>query len=122
MQAEYPVLLMYISKLKCLLAHDTHCPLEDKDKDRLLKRPNIFQKAESHHKDIKNCILTSKLVNFLLDNQTRPDQVKRKGGLQYLGSNSGSCVLVTIIKTPSTHYAVTVSNFNAGLMRKNSKY
>ena len=36
------------------LAHDTHCPLEDKDKDRM----HAF-------KDIKCDILTSQQINFL---------------------------------------------------------
>ena len=36
---KYPMLM----NIGCdVLAYDTHCQLQDKDKDRMLKRPNIY--------------------------------------------------------------------------------
>ena len=62
----------------CTVAHDPHCPFEDKDKDKD-KCPTMPTKTQlmlyflkaGGFKDIKSDILTSQLVNFLL---TRPDQ------------------------------------------------
>ena len=31
-----------LNTLKSLMAHDIHCPLEDKDKDKMTERPNLL--------------------------------------------------------------------------------
>ena len=67
-------------------AHDTHLPHEDKekdikdnkdkDKDRMLKRPNIcYIFGRLGFNDFRYHILASQLVNFLLVNQARPDHL-----------------------------------------------
>ena len=75
------------------LPHDTHCHFEDKDKDRMLKRPNIcyvFEKQGVQGYQIWHSQTASRLHPDCI--QTRPDQ-----RLHSCGPNSWTCVLVFVI-------------------------
>ena len=75
-----------------VVINDNHCPHEDidrdKDKDKMFKDPTcLFSESRGFQEINKNWLIASQLFKFMLVNQTRADQIERKGRLPSRGSN-----------------------------------